>query len=444
LSLHSPTGAAIAAIVIGFGLWWALARWGPSASQLTWRLAMPIAAAGLLIRIVFALAVPTEFGPDEAAHVNYVRYVYENRSLPVHSTELRSAILERGWEHHQPPLYYVMLAPVYGLARDVAGLDRAGTFRVLRLFTIPFWCITLWLGVRVWSRMRIQGALAGSIFLCMLCLLPSYAFVSAMVTNDALLAALAAGVFCLLAGTRGVGRSLGVGVLLGLALLTKTSTMFLVIPIPVLLLLRWVSGDATRKQTGADLALMLVPAMILFGPLALRNQELYGSVMGVTGIDYPEFPWSSGLHAFTHSCKFLMTTFWAVAGPWNGVRFAPFIGMGLTGISLASLAYGVARHRRSLLDAVPRECLWYLVAAGVGIAVIVAATMRVGLIYNQAQGRFLFPYLVPIAIYFAASFKLTKLEPWLSRPHLHVAGFFSTYVLGFAAFVLTRFANALS
>jgi 4-amino-4-deoxy-L-arabinose transferase-like glycosyltransferase len=428
-------------MIVGLGLWWAFVRWGPSASQNTWRLAMPIVAAGLLLRIVFAIAVPAEFGADEAAHFSYVRYVYENQSLPIHATEVRTAFVEREWEYHQPPLYYAMLAPLYALATDVAGCDRAQTYRVLRLFTILLWCLTVWLGVRVWSRLQIQSPLAWSIFLCMLSLLPGYVYVSAMVTNDALLAALSAGVFCLLAGTRSAWRSLGVGVLLGLALLTKMSAMFVAIPIPALVFLRWVSGHTTRKQASTDLVLMLVPALLLFSPLAVRNQELYGSIMGVTGIGYPEFPWSSGLHAFTHSCKFLMTTFWAVAGPWNGSRFAPFVGMSLTGLSLAALAYGAIRHWRSLRDGIFREHLWYLAATGLGIAVIVAATMRIGLIYNQAQGRFLLPYLIPIALYFAVSFKLTKLEHWLARPHLHAAGFFLTYVLSFAAFVLRSFAE---
>ncbi len=102
---------------------------------MTSRLASSVLAAILLVYLVlgaaFAILTPAWQAPDEPAHYNYVRYVAETGNFPVlhmgdyphtYLEEIKTAGFPPGmpidtirYEFHQPPLYYVLAAPIYRL-----------------------------------------------------------------------------------------------------------------------------------------------------------------------------------------------------------------------------------------------------------------------------------------------------------------------------------------
>ena len=79
----------------------------------------------LLAGILFNAVIPLGEAPDEPAHFSFVRYVARYRRLPVMDYD-DSATLEA----FQPPLYYIVAAPVaYPFADDAVHTLRNPAFR---------------------------------------------------------------------------------------------------------------------------------------------------------------------------------------------------------------------------------------------------------------------------------------------------------------------------
>jgi 4-amino-4-deoxy-L-arabinose transferase-like glycosyltransferase len=94
--------------------------------------------------VLFAARTPAWQAPDEPAHYNYVRYLAQSGQFPVlQMGDYPSAYLEQiksqhfppdmsidaiRYEFHQPPLYYVLAAPLFALT--------GGSLLVLRLFSV--------------------------------------------------------------------------------------------------------------------------------------------------------------------------------------------------------------------------------------------------------------------------------------------------------------------
>src|SRR5207248_8663791 len=67
-------------------------------------------------------AMPVGGTPDEGAHEEYVRIVAEEGRLPVLNLSTSSNAQDpNGYEAHQPPLYYVVAAPAWRLAKALGG-----------------------------------------------------------------------------------------------------------------------------------------------------------------------------------------------------------------------------------------------------------------------------------------------------------------------------------
>jgi hypothetical protein len=82
---------------------------------------MLIILPAIIVRAYFIAATPVEWNPgkcslqafnDEASHVNYVRYLLINKSLPVHNSCLKEkdAFVVNEFEYYQPPLNYIVFA----------------------------------------------------------------------------------------------------------------------------------------------------------------------------------------------------------------------------------------------------------------------------------------------------------------------------------------------
>jgi hypothetical protein len=155
-----------------------------------------ILLAYLIIGALFALYTPAWQAPDEPAHFNYVAQVATNGCCPVIEIgDWDSAYLERlksrhfnpellgnlsriQYEDHQPPLYYLLAAPLYSLTN--------GSLTALRLFSVACGAIIVICAYAI-SRLLIPerpwvalGAAAFTAFL------PQNLAILASVNNDAL------------------------------------------------------------------------------------------------------------------------------------------------------------------------------------------------------------------------------------------------------------------
>ncbi len=78
---------------------------------------------------------------------------------------------------------------------------------------------------------------------------------------------------------------------------------------------------------------------------------------------------------------------------------------------------------------------------GMALAVIInfALVVRFGFLYNQGQGRFLYPMLAPISVFIAVGIKLMMGSKCPQNAHIHAIGFFVAYLLSFTGFSLAVF-----
>jgi 4-amino-4-deoxy-L-arabinose transferase-like glycosyltransferase len=224
---------------------------------------------------------------DERAHYAYVQEVAEDRRLPWLGRSRVSAevqALDEGvypapprtrpsglaafsYEAFQPPLFYALAAPAYGLA----GADHARKLRVLRalgLVALLAAAALLWsLARRVAGPERALGVYAVALTVLAW---PGVVVRTVTVSNATL--ELVLGVAAAIAlwearGRRGGRWLAAAGALIGLGLLTRTT---FVVFVPVLL---WV---ARRHPWRAAVVALALPAVLL-APWVASNFDRYGA-----------------------------------------------------------------------------------------------------------------------------------------------------------------------
>jgi hypothetical protein len=217
-----------------------------------------LSSAAVLTRFALVAGSPTPFGYVYDFYPEAVRFVYDHHALPPPSA---------CWICAHPPLFWILGTPFYALGMLVSHGDRAVAQRVL--CGLPLLCdaVTVLYTYRLLRLYRQRG-----LFLLLgtaLCaLFPCLAISSHGPESDILLTALmVAGLFHLarihLERPSGVADAAWLGVLCGLAALTKYSGLLLAVSTSALLLARWLGGPAraqTLRQAGLACGLFLATA----------------------------------------------------------------------------------------------------------------------------------------------------------------------------------------
>ncbi|MCA1645049.1 MAG: hypothetical protein LC797_06120 [Chloroflexi bacterium] len=374
----------------------------------------------LLTRLVLALTLvayavlafgyirltPIWQNPDEPAHYNYVVFVAETGGLPeLTSGDWDSALLDRlkngrlrpgdavgaiRYEAWQPPLAYLLLAPLVRLAP--ADPVDVLVYR-LRAFDAVLGEATL--GVAFFAARQVLAPhLAMAVPLVMVGI-PMFTAVSAAVSADPLANLIAAGVLLMLLGRvrRSVAEfdrrwAIGAGALIGFGLLTKLALAIFVPLVMVVILTR--SSQRIRESL-----LLLATTGLLLLPWLVHQVTTYGwaDPLATTRhaqvvLDQPRFPglsvaWLSGFVTTTfHS-------FWAQFG-WMGVVAPDRLYLAWGVLVVIGLA-GLVLRRRQLGEPEWRCVLFSVAAAAIGY-------LGYNLAYEQFQGRYLFTALVPLAV----------------------------------------------
>jgi hypothetical protein len=205
------------------GLWalaWLLLRWVPEPFT-------PEHVRFALLALFAFLAVwnlprlPAELGFDAPFHLEYVGFLHRMGRLPLASD---------GWQMFQPPLYYVVAAACYRLLE--ASMETVTALRGLRAISLLCGLIQIELVFRALrSRLgdRPQLVVAGTLFAGFL---PINLYMSQWVGNEPLAGVFGSAVlvFCLSRVRSPLPRrtAIWLGVLLGLAILSKVSALMLV------------------------------------------------------------------------------------------------------------------------------------------------------------------------------------------------------------------------
>jgi len=413
----------------------------PTSRSVRWLI--PILAIYALLAGLYAIRTPAWQAPDEPAHYNYVQHLVEERQLPelrpgdypvAYLEEIKAArfdpemsIAPIRYEAHQPPLYYLLAAPVFALGR---ALGMETPLLPLRLFSVALGIASVAVGYAV-VRTALPGRprLAWGVAACM-ATLPMHAAMTGVVNNDVLAGLLLALVVwqLLLAERQGWSsrRALWLGLLLGLAFLTKLQTYVAA----GLVALGWALDAWRAHKAGNGLGapirrglLIVVLALALVAPWLARNVAVYGwgdplamarhDQVVVGQLTTQELLGEIGAIAFLK--RFAQTTFqsfWGQFG-WMGVLLPTRVYQALA--LLSGLAF------LGVMDALPalrgawreRATRHNLLLLGAWLALTVAGYLWYNGKYVQHQGRYLYPAIIPLGLLFSLGIeRLVRRRPW--------------------------------
>jgi 4-amino-4-deoxy-L-arabinose transferase-like glycosyltransferase len=397
-------------------------------------LAAILVCFALLSAAVLALTPPWEAN-DEPDHVRNVEVLASGHWFRITP--------ESGFESHQAPLYYLMLAGYQKLMRlpvklpdgqlgPVADNQQHGNYLhnvpqdgsdqrwldLLRLPSIVFGllaiCFTFVAARRIsndpWTPV-VAAALIASV--------PRFIFLSGVVNNDNLSDVLGAGGLALAVGllaappvtrhARWVGAG-ALGMIVGLLVLTKATNALVA---PGLLLAVWLLARSRRERLQLA-AVFFAAALAVSGWWFVQNQVRYGDPLAASAstdhlkaIFPPLFQIAGPVERiFVQIPQGIYKSLWYVSGynqfSWRWSFYLPFW-LGAV-VGLGGLLVGRGSRPAS------RQVLWVLAAVAVGALAIVWV---LGLRTSTEQARVAFVGLPAMAILVALGYERLRLPPVL-------------------------------
>lgn len=411
----------------------------------SYALVTPYRQAGALIGLGRPQKVQDIGAPDERQHVNYVKHLLSGRGFPVFSP--KDPNLYETYQSHQPPLYYVLAAGWCKLTGTTNPENRDSGI-ALRFLNVLIGGGTV-AGVfflAFWGLKNPEVALTAAAFAAFL---PMFTALSGAVSNDPLLILLCTWVLaitarCLREAWTWKLAAL-IGVLSGLAFLTKTTALALA---PVLLLAAFLPQerditpdtaddkmldalgkfDGMRKKKPAFLMVLVAGAIavVLAAPWWVRNQRLYHDPFAITAFSqaFKGSAQKADIVAVIHTQDpdgSAELTYWKDwVGWWTSRSFFGVFGYmdiwlnergtSFTGVSQRGAAPNTLYR---LLLAVTVLCVlgWIIamskeewhdtrsvqIVNAAFCVVILGLFLRFNMQYFQAQARYLLPALGPIA-----------------------------------------------
>jgi Dolichyl-phosphate-mannose-protein mannosyltransferase len=410
----------------------------------------------LVLAATYSFVTPLGEGPDEPGHAKYVFFLAREWRLPVQCAPPCES--EVPGEGHQPPLAYLLATPaLLWLAPAERTFDLPGNRNFVwaggnQVHAVghgsrEYWP---WQGeVLAWHLARLINVVVGAgtvivtyligrnrfntgiglLASALVALNPQYLFTAGLITNDILLVVWCAIIMWVMAGkheeqtavfTEQMAnryRLLAIGILLGLALITKQSALVLVPFIGVWCLVQafqWQGAAVAQNSSnrfivavargGSPLALIFGVALLLSAWWYLRNVQLYGDPLGLA-IFKAEFmtqAFEAGDPAAWWSALItLHESFWARFG-WMNVRpptwviwcYTMLVLLAIVGIGLRMRTVQLQQIR--LLD----NRIWLMIALPVITGVwLISFALTAGLV--AWQGRLLFPALPALALLMA-------------------------------------------
>ncbi len=411
----------------------------------------------LVIGTLYALQTPKWQVPDEPAHFNYIEYVALQNQLPIlqvgdyphHYLEeikaarfpLHMSIASIRYESWQPPLYYSLAAVLYRLT---SSLSFDLQFLALRLFSVVLGAVVLWAIYRLVREVFPNNeflALAATAFAATV---PMHLAMSAGINNDILAELLLLLIVwqCVRIVQNGLDLQCGAitGILLGLAMLTKTTIYAGAAVIATAISLQHeLHYESPAQMVARKLCRLLgvfALAMLFATPWFIRNAQVYGNLdilvwqrhnIVVSGqLRTADLLGEIGLLGLLQ--EFALTTFrsfWAQFG-WMGVlvdqRIYTSLALlsGLLGLGFVLFILRVGRGEvspssgQNEIQPTAEQCR-VLVLLGASALLTLFLYLGYNVKFVQHQGRYLFSALGSIALGAALGLR-ELLQPKTARP----------------------------
>jgi len=430
-----------------------------------------IVLAYVALAVGYVLGTPAWNNPDEPAHYNYLRHIATTGQLPIlqmgdynfaELEQLKAArfpanmsIAGVRYEYHQPPLYYLLGAAIY---KATASLPLSTQVLILRLFSVALGVLVLLVAYATAQEVFPGDRTLALATVAFVAFVPMHTAMTAAINNDTLAELiLALLVWLSLRRLRDADSPrryvLLAGLLLGLGLLTKVTVYVGAVVLVAAEVGRLVNGGwkngEWRMENGNSkfeirnskfhlpssifhfLLSIFSVALLLSLWWFIRNAAVYGQ-LDITGrlrhdavvVGQPRTV--LGLEAVRHFVVVTFKSFWAQFG-WMGIlvdqRIYLLLAV-LTGLAALGLALWIAQR----LPKLPARQKWALGLLALTFLLILAGLLQYNLTFIQAQGRYLFPVLVPIAIFFVLGLRELARRRWLLPATLGV-GLATVYVM---------------
>ncbi len=395
-----------------------------------------VIALYIALGIAYAVYTPTWQIPDEPAHYNYIADLVSTGRLPVlepgdYPAEYLEEIKREkfppsmpidniDYEAWQPPLYYLLAAPLF---IATAGLPVATQVVALRLISVAAGAVLLYLTYQLVKVIFGDDELLALVTTVVVAFIPMHIAISAGINNDTLAEVIIAGILMVsllrLHGRLGTRAfAISGGILYGLGLLTKGT----VYPSAAILVAAevghwWIYGHQRLKSRLGSLLLLFAISVALSAWWFVRNAVIYGGfdIFGRQRHDTVVVgqartaDWIArvGWEAYwSRAWNFTFKSFWGVFG-WMGVFMDQRIYTGLliaTVLGAAGFLLFLVRGLRNRGRLSRRQ--WASLGL-LALSIILTAGTYVwyNLTFVQHQGRYLFPALVPIALFAGLGFR---------------------------------------
>lgn len=359
-------------------------------------LILPLA---FVIRVAYALVTPPFQAPDEYSHYSYVQFVHDFGQLPIQPSPATRA---EELEFHQPPLYYILAAPLFSSTELIGGRPLFG----LRFINILFSMLTILVVYYFASNVLGQKPFTVGLICTAVALLPTYSYLSATMRNGTLATFFASLGFYLCAKAtlddeqQRTARWSWIGVVAGLAVLSKLSAVSFVGAAGLMLLVAGRDWRISLHRAGW----FALGFMSTAGWWFARNWFLYGRPLKIIENGWGFVPPPVSLEHETRSVIALFKTFWAVFGRINEFHYADIYGFywWFGGFALLGIVVYVVQRKHDL----PNKLAGFF-ALAIGLSLV--TTMYYAHNYDSDQGRYMFPSILPIATFIAIG--LTTLFP---------------------------------
>jgi hypothetical protein len=324
-------------------------------------------------------------------------------------------------EASQPPLFYAVAVPVFGLGDAIAG--PMGALLAMRLFNallaallVP---IAYVLGLRLWPGGRLVATGAALIT----ALLAGPVLDLTHVTNDTLAALLVA--VCLLVATSDAAngwtarRAAVLGLLFGAACLTRVTDAAIA---PALMIPIWLRSPARARLGNA--ALFAVTSGVIVAAWLLTNVVRFGTAtrLDTTASWWPAPPLTADPTFWALSTLKMFSSF-PVDVPYGVLPSAPWLGIGLGATLALSVigavlavfaAVGLWRAARARQSCISHHTLAVLGTATAGLTVVAVLSPLLIHVAILVPGRYLYPALPAIAALLVAGL-VVELKPAVTQ-----------------------------
>lgn len=368
-----------------------------------------------LLLILWAFLIPIFESPDEPHHWLYARYLHDHWRLPPYDATYIDG--------NQPPLYYVLIAPVVSdnvspslIARVDNGtlispcpprvyencfsdVSKYWSIRLARLITLFISLGTVLftaLAARDAARSGGAGLLAGGL----IAFLPQFTFRGSTISNDAMVASSSAAATWLLvrfARTAEWRWGLWCAVACAIAFLSKINAIVIAAAFVLCILSLSLSWHERFKR----LMLLLITAAIVF-PWLIRNQALYGDPLALRAmlLVVPELVHRHSLSAPYFYSIFPTTVWRSFVGlfGWMNLPLPERIYRAYAYLALIAFVGLVIGFLQRKIDR--RICALLILI----IVLSLASLVQLNMTFDQPQGRYLFPALSATMVLLAIGF----------------------------------------